>query len=169
MRKVFPLLFVMLTSVSAQSVPAPHAPIFTHHGSPFHFVTVLARGITTGSFQVPPISNPSGLSFSSSDYSTVAGTPPVAVVSNYTVDILSGTTVVKSQNIGKPTLSGGVVTYNALASLRGALPDGSYMARVWAEGPGGRTVSANSDPFLWATPVVLPPAPQSPQKPVIIR
>lgn len=158
----------------AQSPRAPAAPVWdrTSAGRPVGLLAVAPAA--AAALQVPPITNPSSLTFSaSSDHNATGGTPAVPLLTNYAVEILDATlttgVVIRSANISKPTPNAaGDITWGGVAAFRTTptvIPNGSYVFRVAAEGPGGRNVSVMSDPFSWGP--VLPGAPQGPGKPRI--
>ncbi len=103
--------------------------------------------------QVPPIVNPNGIAFTpSADNATVEN--GVALVTKYTMELFNvtaPTTVVKTVDLGKPTPgTNGEIQWMQMASVRTTLPVGNYTANVYAEGPGGRSAPATSDPFTVA-------------------
>ena len=108
-----------------------------------------------GAMQIPPIVNPNGLSFTASpDHS--------ALVTQYQVIVYpaGSSAAVRSVPIGKPTpdLSGNI-TYMQFSTIRAGLPAGSYTAKISADGTGGSTLSAASDPFTQAIPPAAPGKP----------
>lgn len=113
--------------------------------------------------QVPPVVNPGGVSFTASpDHDAVANGIPV--VARYTLDIATvaaPTVAVKTVDMGKPTPVSGTVTFSGLATVTAALPVGDYVGVVKAEGPGGVSAGAVSDPFS-----LKPRAPAAPGKAV---
>jgi len=163
MRKVLIVVGLLLcTSVaSAQElVPATDTP--TISAPSFAFAEAPLPG---EAMQVPPVINPSGVSFSSADHNvTDLGVP---VISRYTMDIMAasapgGTPVKAGVDLGKPTLTSGTVTWTQFATVRATMTAGDYVAKIWAEGPGGRSGSPLSDPFTLA-----PRLPSAPGKPVV--
>jgi hypothetical protein len=108
--------------------------------------------ISAEAAQVPAIVNPSGVAFTpSSDNDVIEN--GVALVTKYTLEffnVTAPTTVVKTVDIGKPATVAGEISWMQLAAVRVTLSPGSYTVNVYAEGPGGRSGAASSDPFTVA-------------------
>lgn len=110
--------------------------------------TTVVGPATTASFDV------------ASDHATIIS--GVAVVTSYTLEIRStlNNNLVDTVNLGKPTPVNGTITTGTLPNWV-ALATGAYVAIARANGPGGSTPSAPSDPFVRIG------APLAPGKPVI--
>ena len=111
--------------------------------------------------QVPPIVNPTGVEWDSADHDAVANGAPV--ITRYLLEIATSATtpvIVRTVDMGKPTLVGGKVTYLGLGAVVQSLPSGNYIAVVKAEGPGGVSAGTLSDPFT--VKVRVPAAPGKP-------
>jgi hypothetical protein len=102
--------------------------------------------------QVPPVTNPSGVSWPASpDHAVVENGVPL--VTRYVLELATVAapgTVVKSVDAGKPTVTGGTATFMGMAAVNASLNAGDYTAVVVTEGPGGRVPSVRSDPFTVA-------------------
>jgi hypothetical protein len=153
-RYVVLALFSALVAIpaSAQSFRAPTAPSF-------------AGTETAVAFQAQPITNPSTVEFTAStDHATVDNTVPI--LTRYELEIYvapSGTTPVKTQDLGKPTPgAGNLISYTQMQTVTASLAPGQYFARIAAIGPGGVNKTGNSAPFAEA-----PRAPNASGAPVV--
>lgn len=115
-------------------------------------IGILGWLLAAGVASAQPVPNRLTVTFTSADHDRVDR--GVAVVERYDLLITGPTTVMV--NIGKPAVSGGVVS----AVVNQMLEPGSYVARVAAVGPGG--TSAGSAPSSFVVPVPAPPLPSVP-------
>jgi PKD repeat protein len=155
---------VWMTNVLVQTVTGPTANFVALTCETLYTVAVNAVDtsgnrsvkasltVQTATCGVPPpiLTNPSTAVFTASaDHNTVAadGQP---LVTSYRIDLLpaSGSLAVASKDIGKPTPdAANDITYAELASVYAVVPNGDYVAKVAAVGPGGSTISTASDVF----------------------
>ncbi len=129
------LLCIILTASSALSARPVRKPA--------------PPSMTSAGIQVPPIVNPNGIAFTPSVDEAVVENG-VTLVSKYTMELFkttAPTVVVKAVDLGMPALVSGERQWMSMAPVRVTLAAGSYTASVYAEGPGGRSAAAVSDPF----------------------
>lgn len=151
---------LLLTAVtaSAQVPRAPQAPGWTAPSS--------AEAISPGLFRVEllqtVVSRPGVLEFTSVDHSATDAGSPVITSYDVTVFLVGSTTPAKpAVNIGKPPLSGSVVSYTSFNTVWAGLPAGQYNVTVTAKGSGGAATSPlSTTPFS-----VDPRAPAAPGVP----
>lgn len=143
------------------SSPKPRAP------RPVEMQSSAPRQATRGVTAAANTANPSTLEFPpSSDQDTIEN--GVTILTAYSVDFATAAapaTVVRNVPLGKltPVMIGGVPTiqWGGFTAIRTTFPQGTYVAFVRSEGPGGSTVSIASDPFD-----LKPRNPNAPGKPV---
>lgn len=87
-------------------------------------------------------------------------------LTSYVVEVYASATAtatLATRDIGKPTPSGGLVTYSQLATLLATVPAGqNYVVKIASVGPGGTSRSNASNPFN-----VTPTAPAASGTPVV--
>lgn len=105
--------------------------------------------------------NPTTAKFTASaHHDAVDAATSLAIVTSYVVELYAqdGVTLKTARDIGKPTPDAfNEITYTQLASMLTPLPDGVYVARVAAVGPGGVARSGLSNDFAVDLVTNLPP------------
>jgi hypothetical protein len=147
------LVYLAGLIVYPQAQPAPRAP------------TVSAAPRTASAFV-----NPRGIQFDASlDHDAIANGVPL--LTRYALDIYAGATPaatavpITTASLGKPAPVSGVIAFMGVPTITASLSQGTYVAKVCAEGGGGRNCSVFTDPFD-----LTPPAPQAPgSKPTWLR
>lgn len=131
------------------------------------FVGIMLLWSATVSAQTPVVA-PNYVDFTASpDHAAVVSGTSTPVLTDYLIQVSSGTTLVMSQTIGKPTPNAQGVISVPVASIPswGSLSQNVlYTVKVAAVGSNGlQSVSGASNPF------VVPPTPAAPGVPVAVK
>lgn len=140
---------ISVTIVAKGPVPPPKAPNFEAPSAPMLV------------FQT--VTNPTTVDFTSTDHNVVVDGQAVVTRYDLTVyTVANQATAVKTVDIGKPTSATTAVSYTGLRTAMTGLPNGQYVVKLAAVGPGGASAaSAASDPFNQLGP------PATTSKPVV--